>query len=99
MNYFDKVAITLDPVARFLSTYRHFALEQDKHLRCQVDFFKQSDVDSVVPLKKLDQYFIQRGWKDLPHENKSRTSFDLGDSQTERLRWIYELTNCLTEDD
>lgn len=77
-------------------------LLQDEHLRCQVDYCRREDVDDVVPIKSLDQYFLSKNWRVLTRENRSKSTYKPNPLQIERLKWLYrrddQLSNWITSE-
>lgn len=116
---FHCFAVWRDPVERFTSAYRHFALDlnggrlgqigpdpaewlgyaelelsksisfQDEHLRRQSDYYGLSQVDEIIPIDQLNEWFLNRGWGILPHVNASQSQFAFGAGQQAKIRQLY----------
>lgn len=121
-------AVWRDPVERFISVYKHFAiekhagripcatldidawidwaecelakpiLEQDEHARRQVDYYCSQDVEAIVALGDLNEWFYQQGYGHLRAMNQSRgDAVLLSDDQCARIRVLYEADYKLAE--
>jgi hypothetical protein len=117
---FHVFAVWRDPVARFLSVFKRFALagdsgrhpeslppeidawldwvedelhkpilRQDEHIRRQSDYYRPDDVDAIVPLDHLGNWFALNGYGELPHEHQRPVAVDLTPAQAARIRRIY----------
>ena len=64
-------------------------LEQDEHLRRQSDCYRPEDVDSIVPLEHLTEWFADKGFGELPHEHARSVPLELTPAQAARIRRIY----------
>lgn len=114
-------AVWRDPAERFISVYKHFAIEkhasripcssldidawidwverelqkpiqtQDEHARRQVDYYSPEDVDVIVTLDDLNEWFYQQGHGHLRAMNRSHAEIVvLTEDQRARIRAIYE---------
>lgn len=66
-------------------------LEQDEHIRRQSDYYSRQDVDAVVGLSDLADWYRWRGWGEIPHENASSIGGLrlISEVQAERIRALY----------
>lgn len=64
-------------------------LEQDEHLRRQCDYYSVDDVDVVVHLKNVSDFFRSKSWSALSRENQSIAEFEMTPAQAERVAEIY----------
>lgn len=64
-------------------------LEQDEHIRRQSDYYRPEQVDSIVPLEHLAEWFTAKGFGELPYEHVRSTPVDVTPAQAARIRRIY----------
>ncbi len=73
-------------------------LEQDEHIRRQSDYYSHGDVDVIVDIRNLSEWFRGRGWGQLPRENASSQAeiHSPTDLQVQKIRTLYssDYTEC-----
>ena len=101
-RYADKVNQGFDQWIDFAAQEHKKPIErQDEHVRHQSDYYDPSQVDTIVDLSDLDQFFKKQGWPALHRSNLSHARFTPSLRQIRRIERLYQrdymLRKSLTE--
>lgn len=96
-HYYNYLALYHNPSFDYFMKFVEFELEkktpelQDEHIRKQVDYYKESDVDYIVPINKLNR-FLEKNGISLIEEKTNYTSvkFELPSKWEHKIKELYK---------